>query len=49
MLGVALNFNLVASPSDHRVKNKVLHVLERYLPWVMLVLVIITLIVSIVR
>lgn len=49
VLGVILNFNLVAIPSEHRVKSKVLHELERYLPWITLALVIITLIVSLVR
>lgn len=49
VLGVLLNFNLVAIPSKMRVRNKVLHVLEKYLPWITLVLVIFTLIVSIFR
>jgi hypothetical protein len=48
-LGVVLNFNLIPIPSNLRAQNKVMHVLERLLPWVTLALVIITLIVSILR
>jgi len=49
VLGVVLNFNLIPIPSNLRARNKVMHVLERLLPWVTLVLVIITLVVSILR
>ena len=49
VLGVLVNFNLVAIPSNLRTRNKVMHQLERYMPWVTLVLVIITLVVSILR
>ena len=49
VLGVVLNFNLIPIPSNLRARNKVMHMLERLLPWVTLALVIITLIVSILR
>lgn len=49
VIGVVLNFALIARHSEMRVRNKVLHVLEQYLPWVTLVLVIITLVVTILR
>ena len=49
ILGVVLNFNLIPIPSNLRAQNKVMHVLERLLPWVTVALVIITLIVSILR
>lgn len=49
VLGVVLNFNLIPIPSNLRAQNKVMHVLERLLPWVTLALVIITLVVSILR
>ena len=49
VLGVVLNFNLIPIPSNLRAQNKVMHVLERLLPWVTVALVIITLIVSILR
>lgn len=49
VLGVVLNFNLIPIPSKLRTRNKVMHVLERVLPWVTLALVIITLAVSLLR
>ncbi|MBQ8313588.1 MAG: hypothetical protein IJX84_10380 [Clostridia bacterium] len=49
VLGVVLNFNLIPIPSKLRTRNKVMHVLERVLPWVTLAMVIITLVVSILR
>lgn len=49
VLGVLLNFNLIAIPSRMRAKNKVMHVLEKHMPWFTAVLVIITLVVSILR
>lgn len=49
LLGVAINYIPVARHSDFRVKNRVLHVLEQYLPWITLIMVIITLVVSLLR
>lgn len=49
VLGVAINFNLVPIPSNLRARNKVMHALEKFLPWITLALVIITLVVSLLR
>lgn len=49
VLGVVINFALVAKPSKMRVRNRTMHVLETALPWITLGLVITTLVVTILR